>query len=99
MKKNKKSYHGKHWLSHEIRKLLTKQHKQQQQLKTKKRPCSWKKEKKEKEDRFYVHQSQPVITIIIIFNIMEKHRRVQVDLNMVREIKVTGVVKYVQIKG
>ena len=30
---------------------------------------------------------------------MEKHRRVQVDLNMVREIKVTGVVKYVQIKG
>ena len=58
-----------------------------------------KKRKKEKEDRFYVHQSQPVITIIIIFNIMEKHRRVQVDLNMVREIKVTGVVKYVQIKG
>ena len=30
---------------------------------------------------------------------MEKHRRVQVNLNMVREIKVTGVVKYVQIKG
>ena len=39
-----------------------------------------------------------VITIII-FNIMGKHRRVQVDLNMARGIKVTDVVKYVQIKA